>query len=64
MYTLQYPLKSTLGGVLTWVTIPNEEFKTEQEARSRAVALQPKYPWPIVVVIPIGDKDEAARTDL
>lgn len=56
MYTLQYPVKSTLGGVLTWVTIPNEQFKTEEEARSRAVALQPKYPWPIVVVIPKREK--------
>lgn len=56
MYTLQYPVKSTLGGVLTWVTIPSEQFKTEEEARSRAVALQPKYPWPIVVVIPKREK--------
>lgn len=57
MYTLQYPLKSILGGVLTWITIPNEEYATEQEARLRAVALQPRYPFPIVVVIPTGGRD-------
>lgn len=64
MYTLQYPLKSTLGGVLSWVKIPNEEFDTEEEARSRAVVLQPKYPWPIIVVIPIRGNDETSSTSV
>lgn len=64
MYVLQYPLKSTLDGALTWITIPNEVFATNEEAHARAVELQHKYPWPIVVVIPIGDRHEAPRTDL
>lgn len=63
-YTLEYPLKSTLGGVLSWVKIPNEEFDTEEEARSRAVVLQPKYPWPIIVVIPIRGNDETSSTSV
>lgn len=54
MYILQYPKKNRLGGVLEWITIPNESFETAREAHSRAVALQPRYPFPIVVVIPTG----------
>lgn len=54
MYTLEYPKKSVLGGVLEWVTIPSEEFETAEQAHRRAVELQPKYPFPIVVVIPTG----------
>lgn len=57
-YTLQYPKLNRNGGVLEWVDIPNEEFKTSQEAQRRAVELQPKYPFPIVVVIPTRRSDE------
>lgn len=57
MFTLQYPKKSVLGGVLEWVTIPDEEFETAEQAHRRAVELQPRYPFPIVVVIPTGGRD-------